>query len=88
LVEFSLFLTATVVWLCLQGVAIWKLRGGWRLAAWLSVAAMGFAVAMAVFGVLAGSNLAPIWVVFALPVCLVWVVMLWIVRWASGLITR
>jgi hypothetical protein len=41
---------------------------------------MGAALAVAILGVLGGSNLAPIWVVFALPVCLAWMVVLWLVR--------
>jgi hypothetical protein len=82
------FLTAGFVWLVLQGMAVWKLHGRWRLAAWLSAAVMGLAIAVAALGVLAGSNLAPIWVVFALPVCLLWVGMLWVVRGAARLIAR
>jgi hypothetical protein len=87
--QFSLyFLMGAVVWLVLQTAAIWTLRGGWRLAAWLSAAIMGLAVAIAALGVLAGSNLAPIWVVFALPVCLLWIMMLWAVRGAVWAIAR
>jgi hypothetical protein len=53
-------------------------RGGWRAAAWLSAIAMGAAVAIAVLGVIAGSNLSPIWVVLALPLCISWIVLLWV----------
>ena len=51
-------------------------RGGWRIAAWVPALTLGAALAVAVFGSLAGSNLAPIWVVFALPPCLAWIVVL------------
>jgi hypothetical protein len=39
---------------------------------------MGAAVAIAVLGVIAGSNLSPIWVVLALPLCISWIVLLWV----------
>lgn len=67
-------------WIALQILALWQFDGWWRKAAWVSAAVMGLAVAIAALGVLAGSDLAPIWVVFAFPVCLVWLVLLWIVR--------
>jgi hypothetical protein len=63
-----------------QWQALRRFEGGWRLAAWVPVAAMGAALAVAVLGVLAGSNLAPIWVVFALPPCLLWLAGLWLAR--------
>jgi hypothetical protein len=75
-------------WLVLQLLALWQMRGGWRMAAWLSAAAMGLAFVIATLGVLAGSNLAPIWVVFALPVCLAWIVLLWLVRGVAWAIVR
>lgn len=49
---------------------------------------MGLALVVATIGVLDGSNLAPIWVVFALPVCLTWIVSLWIIRGVAWLIAR
>lgn len=75
-------------WLVLQGLALWLLQAWWRKAAWLSAAVMGLAVVVATLGVLAGSNIAPIWVVFALPVCLVWILALWITRGVAWLMTR
>ena len=82
------FLAGGGVWLSLQILALWKMRGRWRKAAWLSAAAMGLAIGVAVLGGLAGSNLAPIWVVFALPVCLLWIALLWIVRGIYWAMTR
>ncbi|HET9810434.1 MAG TPA: hypothetical protein VFP53_01910 [Sphingomicrobium sp.] len=67
-------------WLTLQLAAFALLRGGWRRAAWVSAGTMALALSVAVLGVLGGSNLAPIWVVFALPLCLAWIVLLWFVR--------
>jgi hypothetical protein len=87
--EFDLYLLVGAgAWLVLQVMALWKLHGGWRMAAWLSAVAMGLALVVATLGVLAGSNLAPIWVVFALPVCLSWIVMLWIVRGVTWAMLR
>jgi hypothetical protein len=67
-------------WLTLQLAGLALLRGGWRIAAWICAGIMGAALAVAILGVLGGSNLAPIWGVFALPVCLAWMVVLWLVR--------
>jgi hypothetical protein len=47
---------------------------------------MGVALAVAVLGVAAGSNLAPIWVVFALPPCLLWLAGLWLARGLAALV--
>lgn len=82
------FIIAGCVWLSLQILAHWKMQGLWRKAALLSAGAMALAVAIAVLGVLAGSNIAPIWVVFALPVCLLWIALLWIVRGFAWVIKR
>ena len=71
-----------------QWQALRRFEGGWRMAAWVPALAMGAAVAVAVLGSLAGSNLAPIWIVFALPPCLLWLAALWLLRglcaWAGG----
>ena len=67
-------------WLILNGLAVWQLQGGWRKAALVPAAIMGAAVMVAVLGVLGGSNLAPIWVVFAVPVCLALIVLIWIAK--------
>lgn len=75
-------------WLVLQAIALWKMQGGWRTAAWLSVAAMGLAIAVGILGGLAGSNIAPIWVFFALPVCLGWIALLWILRGLTWAFSR
>jgi len=86
--QFSVyFLAIAAAWLVLQVLAVWTLRGMWRKAAWLSAAVMVLALVVATLGVLSGSDLAPIWVVFATPVCFAWIVLLWIVRgvaWAIG----
>jgi len=82
------FIIAGCVWLGLQILAHWKMQGRWRKAALLSAGVMALAVAVAALGVAAGSNIAPIWVVFALPVCLLWIVLLWAVRGIAWAIKR
>lgn len=69
-------------WLALQVAALRVMSGGWRAAAWVPALAMGAALVIAVMGVLAGSNLAPIWVVLAIPLCFGWIVLLWVARTA------
>jgi hypothetical protein len=39
-----------------------------------------------VLGAQAGSNLAPIWIVFAVPLCLLWLAGLWLLRGVASLI--
>jgi hypothetical protein len=73
-------------WVVLQILALWLLPGWWRKAAWPPAIAMGCAIVIAALGVLDGSDLAPIWVVLALPVCLAWIATLWIVRGVSWFI--
>lgn len=80
-------LTVAVVWLVLTGLAIWSFDGLWRKAALVPVVIMGLAVLVAALGVIAGSNLAPIWVVFAAPICFALTLILWVARgiaWAAG----
>lgn len=79
---------AAVVWLVLQVAALRMLDGRWRTAAWLPVYAIGAAVTVAIVGVMGGSNLAPIWVVFALPLCFVWITALWVIRGLAWLVSR
>ncbi len=67
-------------WIVMQVLALRRLSGGWRVAAWVPALAMAAAVVVAVVGVLGGSNLAPIWVVFALPLCFAWLALLWLAR--------
>ena len=79
---------AAVVWLVLQVAALRMLDGRWRTAAWFPIYAIGAAVAVAVVGVMGGSNLAPIWVVFALPLCFIWITALWVIRGLVWLVSR
>ncbi len=78
--EITFLLGIAALWLVPQGLAFWLFEGRWRAAAWLSGGAMLLAIAVGILGGLAGSNLAPIWIVLALPVCTLWIVGLWIIR--------
>lgn len=71
-------------WIAMQVMALRRMRGGWRIAALVPALAMGAAFAVAVLGAMAGSNLAPIWVVFALPPCFLWLLGLWLAHGAWG----
>lgn len=72
------------VWLALQWIALRRFKGGWRVAAKIPAFAMGAAVAVAAIGVAGGSNLAPIWVFLAFPLCLGWLLVLWGARGLAG----
>ena len=76
----TIFTFIAAAWLILQALALWKLRGKWRVAAWIPFAGICVAFAVAVLGGLAGSNIAPIWVVFTLPLALLWIMILWLLR--------
>lgn len=69
-----------IAWLILNTFALWLFEGAWRKAALVPPAIMVTAMAAAVMGLIGGSNIAPIWVVFAVPVCFALTVCLWIAR--------
>mgnify|MGYP006284040469 CR=1 FL=1 len=75
---FDLWFTAVpLLYLVLQGFGLFARREPLRTGARICAAIMGAVVAFAVLGGLAGSNLAPIWVVFALPVLTLALLALW-----------
>jgi len=82
------FLAGAGVWLVLQLLALWGLRGLWEKAAWLSAVAMALALCVTTLGILAGSNLAPIWLALAIPVCLSWILLLWLARGLVWVVAR
>jgi heme A synthase len=71
-----LVFACTPAYLLVQAFAFWRMRGRYRLAFWLPVGAMALVYLAALLGVMAGSNLAPIWVVFASPLALIYVIVL------------
>jgi hypothetical protein len=71
-----LLFACTPAYLAAQAFAFWRMRGRYSLAFWLPVGAMALVYLAALLGALADSNLAPIWVVFASPVALIYVIVL------------
>lgn len=71
-----LLFACTPAYLALQAFAFWRMRGRYTLAFWLPVGAMALVYLLALLGAMAGSNLAPIWVVFASPLALMYVIVL------------
>jgi hypothetical protein len=77
---FGLMLGGPVLYLVLQIRALWRWSGAWRLAALPPVALMGAAVVYMAHLMREGSNLAPMIVIFAFPVALLWLVLAGAVR--------
>ena len=71
-----LLFACTPAYLALQAFAFWRMRRRYSLAFWLPVGAMGLVYVLALLGAMAGSNLAPIWVVFMSPLALIYVIVL------------
>ena len=77
----SPWLTALpVVYLALQIGGLFARREPLRTGARICAGTMGAVVAFALAGGLAGSNLAPIWVIFAIPVLTLALLVLWAVH--------
>lgn len=72
----TLLIGCTPAYLALQAFAFWRMRSRYGFAFWLPVVAMALVYLAALLGVMAGSNLAPIWVVFASPLALIYVIVL------------
>jgi len=63
-------------YILLQVFSLWLLDGGWRMAAWVPAVVMFVVFVIGVAGGLAGSNIAPLWIVLAMPACIGWLVVL------------
>ena len=73
---FALLLACSPGYLAAQGFAFWRMRGRYGVAFWPPVGAMALVYLVALIGGLAGSKLAPIWVVFMSPIALIYVIVL------------
>jgi hypothetical protein len=80
LLALGLMLGGPVLYLVLQVRALWRWSGAWRLAALPPVALMGAAVVYTARLMSEGSNLAPMLVIAAFPVALLWLVLAGAVR--------
>lgn len=74
------FLGGAALWLFLNAVALRRFSGWWRTAAFVPAALMALATGVTVLAALDGSNLAPIWLILAIPFCLALTGMLWTIR--------
>lgn len=77
-------LALLVAYLWLQIRALRRWQGGWRVAALLPAIAMAAATLVGVVGGLQGSNIAPIWIIFTLPIALLVLIALGLVKWLLG----
>lgn len=76
----ALMLGGPVLYLILQVRALWRWSGAWRVAALPPVALMGAAVVYTGRLMGEGSNLAPMLVLAAIPVALLWLVVMGAIR--------
>ena len=70
-------------YLVLQGIALWRLRGGWRLAVLLPALPMAGVLVYTVYAFLAGSNIFPLVLLFTSPFALLYLVVVLVVRWLA-----
>lgn len=68
-------------YLVLQALALWRLRGGWRLAAAIPAVPMALVLAYTVVAYRAGSNLFPLVLIFTSPLALLYLLIVLFVRW-------
>ena len=73
---FALLLACSPGYPVAQGFALWRMRGRYSVAFWLPVGAMALVYLATLIAVLAGSNIAPIYIVFASPLALIYVIVL------------
>ena len=69
-----------ILYSVLQVRALWRWDGWWRIAALAPLLMMTAAVVIMVAGLRAGSNLAPLAVIFSAPVAIVWLGFFWGIR--------
>ena len=74
------FLGGAALWLVLNALALQRFSGMWRKAALVPATLMALAIVVTVLAVLDDSNLAPIWLILAMPVCLALIALLWTAR--------
>jgi hypothetical protein len=72
----ALLLACTPGYLAAQAFAFWRMRGRYGVAFWLPAGAMALVYLAVLIAVLAGSNLAPMWIVFMSPLALIYVIVL------------
>jgi hypothetical protein len=63
-----------------QIVALWRLRGGWRVAAAIPAGPAALVLAHAIVAYSAGSNLFPLWMIFTCPPALIYLLIVLVSR--------
>ncbi|HEY9581059.1 MAG TPA: hypothetical protein VIR65_14495 [Rhizorhapis sp.] len=71
---------AGLLYLCLQLLSLFLLRGKWRNAAWICAAVMALAIIVGWLGGYSGSGMGSLWIVIALPILAVVLAILLVVR--------
>lgn len=71
---------AGLLYLLLQLVSLFLLRGRWRKAAWACAGAMALAIIIGMLGGYSGSGMATLWIVVAVPILAVVLAILLVVR--------
>jgi hypothetical protein len=71
---------AGLLYLVLQLASLVLLRGRWRIAAWICAGVMALAIIVGLLGGYGGSNIAPLWIVIALPILAVVLAIMLVVR--------
>jgi hypothetical protein len=80
LVGLAVMFGGPVLYVFLQARALWRWSGAWRVAALPPLVLMGAAVVYTARLLGEGSNLAPILVIFSIPVALLWLVVVGAIR--------
>ncbi|HKX21899.1 MAG TPA: hypothetical protein VJM81_01350 [Rhizorhapis sp.] len=79
--EMDLFLFgAGLLYLFLQLASLMLLRGRWRRVAWACAGIMAVAITVGLLGGYGGSDMAPLWIVIAMPILAVVLAVLLVVR--------
>ncbi|MGI9399911.1 MAG: hypothetical protein ACR2O0_01540 [Rhizobiaceae bacterium] len=77
-----------VAYLVGQGAALYLMAGKWRIAAYLPLIIFLLALGLLIIGMFMGANLAGVYLVLAIPLCLAYLVLLWVawlvVRWLGN----
>lgn len=74
------FFGAGLLYLLLQLVSLILLRGRWRIAAWTCAGVMALAIIIGLLGGYSGADMAPLWIVIAMPILGVALAILLVVR--------
>jgi hypothetical protein len=75
-------------YLALQALALWKLPGAWRRAAWVILALMVPVFAISLYRFATGSGPWSAWLVFLCPVACFYLFGVFLIRWLVGASAR